>query len=80
MKTDRTRLKCNSSLRHPPGLCRTSDLRKLELIHLAMSDMMELWITMFMCFLLVKSFIIPSSTKEPKGILGLDLLFSKVSK
>ena len=51
MKTDRTRLKCNSSLRYPLGLCRTGGLRKLELIHLAMSDIIELWIAMFVCFL-----------------------------
>ena len=29
---------------------------------------------------IVPGFNIPSSTKEPKGILGLDLLFSNVSK
>ena len=30
--------------------------------------------------MLVPGLIIPSSTKDPKGILGLDLLFSNVSK
>ena len=30
--------------------------------------------------MLVPGLIIPSSTREPKGILGLDLLFLRVSK
>ena len=30
--------------------------------------------------MLVPGLIIPNSTKDPKGILGLDLLFSNVSK
>ena len=30
--------------------------------------------------MLVPGLIIPNSTKDPKGTLGLDLLFSNVSK
>ena len=42
METDRTRLKCNPSLRYPLGLCRIGGLRKLELIHLAMSGIIRI--------------------------------------